>query len=171
MDKLKNFGFLLKDLSRRYVLRFEQRAEAMSLTLTQCKALTQLEQNEGTSQARLAELTDVEPMAMVRILDRMETDQLIERRLDPDDRRARRLYFTDKGRPLVGEVWRLAELTRNEMFLGVNKEERLTFMRVLDRLHANASALDGQPVEDDSCIKQPTPAPAGATKRAERDSR
>jgi MarR family transcriptional regulator for hemolysin len=170
MDKLKNFGFLLKDLSRRYVLRFEQRADAISLTLTQCKALAQLEQNEGTSQARLAELTDVEPMTMVRILDRMETDQLIERRPDPEDRRARRLYLTDKGRPLVGEVWRLAELTRNEMFSGINKEERLLFMRVLEQMHVNVSALDGQPVEDQTNTKA-APAPAGPTKRAERDPR
>jgi DNA-binding MarR family transcriptional regulator len=154
MDRLKNFGFLLKDLSRRYVLRFEQRAAAISLTLNQCKALVQLDKNEGITQVRLAELTDVEPMTMVRILDRMETDQILERRPDPDDRRVRRLYLTDKGKPLVAEIWRLAELTRAEMFSGIGKEDKLVFMRVLEQLHANVSVLTGQPVEPD------TPQPA-----------
>ena len=83
MDRMRNFGFLLKDVSRRYVLRFEQRAREISLTLPQCKALVRLEKNEGVSQARLAELADVEPMTMVRILDRMEADGLLERRPDP----------------------------------------------------------------------------------------
>ena len=166
MDKLKNFGFLLKDLSRRYVLRFEQRATAISLTLTQCKALVQLNKNEGISQVRLAELTDVEPMTMVRILDRMESDKLIERRPDPVDRRARCLYLTDKGRPLVDEIWHLAELTRAEMFAGISHGDREVFIRVLEQLHLNVSALDGQPVD----LEKPTLAPTAATalKRAAR---
>lgn len=163
MDRLKNFGFLLKDLSRRYVLRFEQRAAAISLTLNQCKALVQLDKNEGINQVRLAELTDVEPMTMVRILDRMETDQLIERRPDPVDRRVRRLYLTDKGKPLVAEIWRLVELTRAEMFEGIGDADRERFMRVLEKLHANVSVLTGQPV-DDPCDTAPAlaAAPKGA---------
>src|SRR5450631_2144318 len=146
MDRLRNFGFLLKDVSRRYVLRFEQRAREISLTLPQCKALVRLEKNEGVSQARLAELAEVEPMTMVRILDRMQADGLLERRPDPADRRARRLYLTTKARPLLDEIWRLAELTRSEMFTGVSRADREAFMGVLERLHANACAVEGQPI-------------------------
>jgi MarR family transcriptional regulator for hemolysin len=142
VDRLKNFGFLLKDVSRLYVLRFEERARDISLTLAQCKALAHLEKNEGASQARLAELIDVDAMAMVRMLDHMEGDGVIERRPDPADRRARRLYLTDKAKPLLKEIWRLAELTRSEMFAGVPKPERESFLAVLERLHANAIALD-----------------------------
>src|ERR1044072_4205250 len=92
MDRFKNVGYLLKDVSRRYVARFERHAEEVSLTLMQCKVLVHLSKNEGASQVRLCELTDIEPMMMVRILDRMEADKLLERRPDPVDRRARRLY-------------------------------------------------------------------------------
>jgi MarR family transcriptional regulator for hemolysin len=142
MDRLKNFGFLLKDVSRRHVLRFERHAADISLTLVQCRALTRLEKNEGISQARLAELTDVEPMAMVRILDRMEADGVVERRPDPDDRRARRLFLTAKAKPLLDEIWRLAAVTRAEAFTGIGRTERDAFMSVLERLEANLSALD-----------------------------
>jgi MarR family transcriptional regulator, transcriptional regulator for hemolysin len=157
MDKMKNVGFLLKDLSRRYVARFEKHAQELSLTLMQCKALAQLEKNEGASQARLAELTDIEPMMMVRLLDRMEEDKLIERRADPSDRRARRLFLTKKAKPLLEEIWRLAEITRSEMFVGINKADREAFLDVLERVHANACALDKQasPRSERPALKRP----------------
>ena len=144
IDKLKHFGFLIKDLSRRYVQRFEHHAQETSLTLMQCKVLVHLEKSEGASQARLAELTDLDPMMMVRILDRMEADKLLERRPDPVDRRARRLYLTKKSKPLLDEVWRLVDITRSEMFAGVSKAERDTFMRILEQVHDNACALDDE---------------------------
>src|SRR5207344_2660572 len=109
LDRFRNFGFLLVETSRRLVGRFEQRAREISLTLPQCKALTRLQRNEGVSQARLAELAGVDPMTMVRILDRMEADGLVERRPDPGDRRARCLYLTEKAGPLLEQIWRLSE--------------------------------------------------------------
>lgn len=145
MDRLKNFGFLLKDVSRRYVQRFEQHAAEISLTLVQCRALAHLEKNEGTSQARLAELTEVEPMAMVRILDKMEADGVIERRPDPEDRRARRLHLSARARPLLEEIWRLAALTRSETFAGIARAEREAFIDVLERLDSNLLALEARP--------------------------
>lgn len=145
MDIKKNLGFLLKDASRRYVLRFEQHAREISMTLMQCKALVHLAKNEGVSQAKLSELADMEPMMMVRILDRMEADKVLERRPDPDDRRARRLYLTKKSGALLGEVERLVEVTRNEMLAGINKADRDVFMRVLERVHENACALSQDP--------------------------
>jgi len=156
MDRLRNFGFLLKDISRRYVLRFEQRARAIYLTLPQCKALVRLENNEGISQATLAELADVEPMMMVRILDRMETDGLLERRPDPADRRARRLYLTKKAKALLDKIWRLAELTRAEMFSSISRQDRDAFMNVLERMYRNVCAL-----EDRSSVKPLDPVTNG----------
>src|ERR1700688_2880709 len=147
MDRMRNFGFLLKEVSRRYVLRFEQRAREISLTLPQCKALVRLEKNQGVSQARLAELVEVEPMTMVRILDRMEADGLLERRPDPVDRRARRLYLTRKAKPLLDRIWRVSELTRAETLTGIGRQDRETFMTLLERMHANVCAVEDQPVE------------------------
>src|ERR1700722_8384864 len=123
MNRLRSFGFLLRDVSRLYVRRFEQRAAALDLTLVQCRALVYLALHEGISQARLAELTDVEPMTLVRILDRMASDGWLERRVDRADRRARCVYLKAKALPLVDEIWRLGDLTREEAFLGVPKKQ------------------------------------------------
>ncbi len=139
----RTFGFMLRDVSQRYVRRFEQHARALSLTLPQCRTLVILESNQGFSQSRLARLVNAEPMAMVRILDRMENDGLLERRADPADRRACRLHLTRKARPLLREIWRLAELTRDELFQGVAQRDRKLFMRVLEKLHENTETLQG----------------------------
>jgi MarR family transcriptional regulator for hemolysin len=79
---------------------------------------------------------------MVRILDRMEADGVLERRPDPDDRRARRLHLTAKAKPLLDEIWRLAKLTRAETFAGIARADREVFLGVLERLDTNLLALD-----------------------------
>jgi MarR family transcriptional regulator for hemolysin len=150
--RLRNCGFLLKEVTRRYTLRFEVRAREISLNLAQAKTLVRLEKNEGVSQARLAELAEVDPMTMVRILDRMEADGLLERRPDPADRRARCLYLTAKAKPVLSEIWRLSEETREELFAGVGKAERELFMVVLERIHDNISRLEGKSSDSDSML-------------------
>jgi MarR family transcriptional regulator for hemolysin len=104
--------------------------------------LVRLEKNEGVSQARLAELAEVDAMAMVRILDRMEAEGLLERRLDPADRRARCLYLTAKAKPILGQIWRLSGETRAEVFAGVKQAQLEVFMDVLEHIHDNLSRLE-----------------------------
>jgi MarR family transcriptional regulator, transcriptional regulator for hemolysin len=143
IDASRNFGFLVKDVSRRYAERFERRARGIPLTLPQCKVLVRLEKNQGVSQARLAELAEIEPMTMVRILDRMEAEGWLERRADPSDRRARCLYLTTKAKPLLAHIWRLVDLARAEAFTGFTKAERVAFLDLLERIHRNMCAVDG----------------------------
>ena len=86
-------------------------------------------------------------MTMVRILDRMEADGLLERRPDPADRRARRLYLTSRASPLLDEIWRVSELTRAETFAGIKRQDREAFMQLLERMHGNVCALEDKPVD------------------------
>jgi MarR family transcriptional regulator for hemolysin len=145
MEQLRNFGFLLKDLGRLYTRRFEERAEALHLTLPQCKTLGYLSRNEGVSQVRLGELTEIDPMSMVRILDYMEAEGWVERRADPSDRRARRLYIKDKARAILDEIWQLADATRTEFLAGLSVEESLRLIDMLERIHATARAIGAPP--------------------------
>jgi MarR family transcriptional regulator for hemolysin len=98
---------------------------------------------------------------MVRLLDRMEADGVLERRPHPEDRRARRLFLTEKARPVLDEVWRMVDVTRSETFNGVSDADRQVFMRVLEQLHGNLSALTGRPI-DDSCAPLAASDPAAA---------
>ena len=141
MDRLRNFGFLLKDVSRLSGLNFEREASSLNLTLAQCKVLIYLQRNEGISQVRLAELTDTDPMTVVRNLDRLERDGLIERRQDPADRRARRLFTTAAAAAMLDEIWRIADRARAASLAGLSAAERAQLVGLLERVHANLTAL------------------------------
>ncbi len=158
MDRLRDFGFLLKEVSRLYSLRFERSAAEMSLTLPLCKVLAYLERNEGIHQSRLAELTSIEPMTMVRLINRMEEDGLVERRADPADRRVCSLYLTAKATPTVKKIWRLGDEVRSEIFRGIRKAEREAFLDVLDRLRQNlrqSEVLAALSVADAKATRKP----------------
>jgi MarR family transcriptional regulator, transcriptional regulator for hemolysin len=141
MDTDRTLGFLLKDVSRLYTRRFEDRAHELQLTLAQCKALLYLARNEGVSQKRLAELIEIDPMSLVRILDRMEADGWVQRRSDPEDRRARCLAVTERAKPIVDRIWSLVGETRAEALEGLSMAERTTLVDLLERVHQNLVAL------------------------------
>jgi DNA-binding MarR family transcriptional regulator len=147
MDLNRQLGFLLKDTSRRYTRRFEERAQALSLTLPQCRALLHLENNEGVSQKRLSELTELDPMTLVRILDRMEADGWVQRRFDPTDRRAHTLWLTPRAKPVLEHIAHLIAEIRAETLHGLSNEERSKLIELLSRVHANLSSLPALTVE------------------------
>jgi MarR family transcriptional regulator for hemolysin len=151
LNPLRTFGFLLKDVSRLYVKRFEQSADALGLTLPQCRVLVCLADQEGISQAQLTELTDIEPMTLVRTLDYMESHGWLERRQDPADRRARRLYLKAKGKPLVDEIWHLVDLTRREALAGIPKKHADLLFALLEKIQSNCTSLKPlQPVPSEA---------------------
>jgi MarR family transcriptional regulator, transcriptional regulator for hemolysin len=143
MDRLRNFGFLLKDVSRLSARNFERHVGEvkLGLTLAQCKVLTYLQRNEGITQVRLAFLSDTDPMTLVRILDRMESDQWIERRLDPLDRRARRLYLKPAAMPVLKQIWQVADRARAEALAGLDTTERNHVLDLLERIRGNLAPL------------------------------
>jgi MarR family transcriptional regulator for hemolysin len=145
MDRLRNFGFILKNIERLYTKRFEALAQELSLTLPQCKALFLLSRNEGISQKRLAELSEIEPMTLVRILDRMESDGWVERRPDPNDRRARTLYVTAGATPVLEQIDKLSAQMRTEALSGLGGEQRSQLMGLLEHVYQNLLATKVEP--------------------------
>jgi len=141
-DRLRNFGFLLRDVHRLYAKHFERYARDIELTLPQCKVLGHLSRNEGISQARLAELTDTDPMTLVRTLDRMQQDQWIERRPDPGDRRAHRLYLREAAKPIMARMWKLADQARQEALSVLSVAEREQLMDLLERVQGALLQLE-----------------------------
>lgn len=145
MDRMRNFGFILKNIERLYTKRFEALAQELSLTLPQCKALFLLSRNEGISQKRLAELSEIEPMTLVRILDRMESDGWVERRPDPNDRRARTLYVTAGATPILEQIEKLSAQMRTEALSGLGAEQRNQLMGLLEHVYQNLLATKVEP--------------------------
>jgi MarR family transcriptional regulator for hemolysin len=108
----REFAFLVNDVARLLRTYADQRARQFGMTRAQWAVLVRLEQNEGLKQAELAEMLDLQPITLTRLVDRLAVSGLIERRPDPDDRRAKRLYLTPQAHPLMT---RLAELGTDMM--------------------------------------------------------
>jgi len=148
MERLRNLGFLVRDVSRLYGRHFERHARELELTLSQCKVLAHLSRNEGISQARLAELTETDPMTLVRTLDRMQQDHWIERRADPADRRAHRLFLCEDAKPVLTRMWKIADQARGEALSVLFPPEREQLLALLARVHENLQTLDARAADE-----------------------
>ena len=82
----------------------DKRARAHGMTRAQWTILLSLERQPGLLQKELAELLEVEPITVARLVDRLEARGMVERRADPTDRRCWRLHLTDNSRPLMSEI-------------------------------------------------------------------
>ena len=100
-----------RDCCRR---RFEQNARGSGLTRSQWQVLAYLANNEGINQSGLADLLEIEPITLCRIVDKLQTRGLIERHPDPSDRRVWLLHLTPAARPKLSQLRRLGEVTRGE---------------------------------------------------------
>ena len=135
-------GFLVHDVARLLRKRLEQRARAAGIGLTraQWQTLAYLARSEGINQVTLAQLLDIEPITLVRLIDRLEAIGLVERRPDPRDRRQRNLFLTEKAWPELARIKALGAEVREEALAGVGAAERERLMDSLARVKGNLQA-------------------------------
>jgi DNA-binding MarR family transcriptional regulator len=98
-----------------------------------------LRRHEGINQGGLADLVEVEPITLCRMVDRLQEAELVERRADPADRRAWRLHLTDKARALLEEMRPMAFSLFDDAMTGLDPAERSDLFRMLERIRANLS--------------------------------
>jgi DNA-binding MarR family transcriptional regulator len=135
-------GFQISDVSRLMRRRFDERARLIGVTRPQWRALTTLSRNEGMNQGGLAELLEVEPITLCRMIDRLEDADLVERRRDPQDRRAWRIFLTDRARPLIEQLRIIAEDLFEDALDGIDAAGRESLRDMLDRIRGNLNAAD-----------------------------
>jgi MarR family transcriptional regulator for hemolysin len=118
---------------------FDRRAVGMGVTRAQWKVLFRLERQPGLRQIELADMLDIEPITLSRIVDRLEEAKLVERVADPADRRAWRLHVTALAQPLIAKLRAVADEMIAEAFAGVDPKEIEITREVLGRVRENAS--------------------------------
>ena len=136
----REFAFLISDVARLLRNHADQRARQFGMTRAQWAVLARLESNEGLKQSELAEMLDLQPITLTRLVDRLCANGLIERRADPDDRRAKRLYLTPQARPLMD---RLAELGQDMMKTVLEGFDLATIERMILELAHTKENLKG----------------------------
>jgi len=108
----REIAFALNDVARLLRTHADQKAGQFGMTRAQWAVLARLARYEGLKQTELAEMLDLQPITLTRLVDRLCANGMVERRLDPNDRRAKRLHLTPLARPLMD---RLAELGQDMM--------------------------------------------------------
>src|SRR6266568_2211418 len=135
----RNLSWLLHDVARLLRKRFEQKARASSLGLTRAQAavIAHLARQEGSNQASLAQILEIEPITLVRLLDRLEELGLVERRPDPNDRRARLLRLTPEAHAMLVRIRTLGAAVLDDACLGIPAERREAAIETLVAMKAN----------------------------------
>lgn len=139
MNDGDNLGSLIADVSHLMRRAFDERARGIGVSRPQWRVLTMLRRHEGINQGGLADLIEVEPITLCRMVDRLQEADLVERRADPADRRAWRLYLTDKARALLEDMRPLALGLFDDAMAGLELEEREALFQMLARLRVNLS--------------------------------
>jgi len=137
-----SFGYLLSDVTLLFRKHFDRRAVKFGLTRAQWRATKVLYHREGLRQTELAEFLEMEPIAVGRVIDRLQAAGFVERRSDPKDRRAWRLYVTEQARDVVGDMERIAHGLRRDATVGIAHAEMEQAMAVLNRIKENLQALE-----------------------------
>jgi DNA-binding MarR family transcriptional regulator len=142
----ENLGSMVADVTRLIRRAFDERARGIGVTRPQWRVLSVLLRTEGINQGGLAELLEVEPITLCRMVDRLQEADLVERRPDPADRRAWRLYLTAKARDLLEQMRPLAEGVFEDALDGLSLADQVQMMRSLGRVRQNLSRKSPQPM-------------------------
>ncbi len=138
----RSLGFVLGDVSRLMRRRFDARAREIGLTRAQWRVMGQLRRREGINQAALAEILEIEPMTLGRHIDRLVEKNFVERRPDPKDRRAWRLFLKPEAQPVLDKLRTISTVNRKEVLQDIPNEEAEALIDTLLKIKGNLTALD-----------------------------
>jgi len=141
-EGIDRLGFLIHDSARLLRKRFEVKGSAYGLSAAQWRLMVRLVKEEGVAQARLAELLEIEPISVSRLLDRMEEGGWIERRQDANDRRVRMIFPTDKSREAFAAIKSVAGEVYDLALTGLTAEEKRVLVKGLNAIITNLSDGD-----------------------------
>lgn len=141
-DGTDRLGFLLHDAARLLRKRFEARASGLGLSAAQWRLLVRVAKENGVAQARLAELLEIEPISVSRLVDRMAEGGWIERRADAADRRVRMIFPTEKARDAYAGVKNLAGEVYEDALAGLPADDRVVLVKGLIKMIENLSDGD-----------------------------
>ncbi|MGN6230218.1 MAG: MarR family winged helix-turn-helix transcriptional regulator [Trinickia sp.] len=146
MDKSyeSRLNFLISDAGRLCGRLFDKRAKRLGLTRAQSRVLAYLNWKGEMNQARLAELLEITPISLTRLLDRMESCGWVERVASGEDRRAFVIRLTRKARTIFPRVLQVGDEVAEEGLRGLSAQERDTLIHLLQRVRNNFGESIGE---------------------------
>lgn len=143
-DMSDDLGFVLGDAARLLRRSFDERARTMGVTRPQWRVLALLKRFDGSTQVTIADMLEVEPITLGRMIDRLQDAELVERRADPKDRRAWRLHLTAKGLAKIKELQPTASAMFVDALQGISEDKQADLEDMLNIIRSN---LTRKPME------------------------
>ena len=133
----REIAFTVMDVARMLKTYADQRARCFGISRAQWAVLIRIDRSEGLKQSELAEILDLQPISLTRLLDRLAASGLIERRPDPHDRRANRLYLMPAAKPLIAELADLGASMMDTVLDGLDEKAAARLLRDLNLIKDN----------------------------------
>ena len=131
----------LASVNRKLRALFDARVKERGLTLSRARALFALSKRDGLNQRELADELGIETPTIVRLLDGMEKQGFIERRVEASDRRAKQIHMTARGRDIAGEIDKLACEIREQVLGGVDHKDKAIALQVVSLMAGNLVSI------------------------------
>jgi DNA-binding MarR family transcriptional regulator len=135
----ESLGFLIADVSRLMRRAFRERLVGSSLTPAQARVLVNVARHEGIRQVELADLLEIQPITLARVIDQLAGSGLVERRHDPDDRRAYQLFLTPAAEPALATIDEVSRDVHADALRELGERQVNALTRGLQRLRDNLS--------------------------------
>lgn len=134
--------FLVSDVARLLRRSFECNLTIGCLPLSQARVLVHISRNQGCRQAELAEVLEIQPITLSRLIDRLELAGLVERRKDSNDKRVHLIYLREKAEEQLSKVSRIGTLTTGMALRNFTHDEVCSLMVALQQVRNNLSSSD-----------------------------
>lgn len=135
----ESLGLLLHDASRAMRRRFDARAATLGLSSAQWRLLASIKRTDNPTQARIAELLEIEPISVSRLIDRMEQGGWVTRRPHPTDRRTNLVAMTAQAEAAFAQIKGMADGIYADATAGLNPQEAAALLRGLRHVIDNLS--------------------------------
>ncbi|WP_302139076.1 transcriptional regulator SlyA [Halomonas alkalicola] len=145
----ENIGFQLGRLPRLWRAIIDERLAPLGLTQTRWVTLYHLWRlGDGQPQCDLARAIGVEAPSLVRTLDQLSRQGLVERRPCDQDRRTKRVFLTPEATPLLERIDAVVREARSEMFAGMSDQDLATLAELLSRIEDNGLTIQARDAEE-----------------------
>jgi len=138
------FGIVAQDVARYLRKTFDRQVQGLGLGQSEWWVLVHLSPEAGITQTALADKIDFEKAPLGRLLDKLQLNGLIERSPDPNDRRARQIYLTDKGRRMLEKMGDDAEYLCDMALADLTDDDRARIVEMLYGIKANLAAVNAR---------------------------
>ncbi|KRB50287.1 MarR family transcriptional regulator [Rhizobium sp. Root708] len=122
---------------------FDKIVRERNMTLPRARVFFTLNKKDGINQRELAERLELETPTLVRILDAMEGQGFVQRRVAGSDRRAKEIYITETGKVVAGEIDDIAVKVRAQVIAGIPEDDLRTTLEVIRAMQANLQGIRG----------------------------